>query len=376
MNDLLPITVCILVRDEEDVIDRCIGSLIGIAKEIVVVDTGSVDKTIQRLRRYPVKVYNFEWTNNFSDARNFAILHAKQPYIFMVDADEFLEQDCLPSFREFLSNKHEIPATVNIRSIIDEQTSVSSNITRIFPNHIDYRYFGAIHEQLCFQGKTLEATLHSGVSLSHDGYQKTKIQSKFKIDRNINLLKEQLSLEPDSIYLRYQIGQTLYVDQKYDEAIHYFDDALKLLSRQHEVPKFISTLFLSYGYCLFYRERFESLDMLLQDAIDFFPTYTDLYFLYGLSLIQRKKADFLIHIKEAFEYCLHLGEIKDGSYESVEGVGSYRALYNLGVYYEAVHRQAEAEICYSKSAEYGYKPAVDGLKRIKAFLLSDEDMEP
>lgn len=364
MNDLLPVTACVLVRDEEEVIDRCIASLIDVVEEIVVVDTGSVDQTIQRVQRYPVRLHHFQWTNDFSQARNFAIQHAKQPFIFMIDADEVLEKESVLIFREFIVKKPVVPATVNIRSIVNEQTSVNSNITRIFPNNSDYRYRGAVHEQLCFQGVTLESTVFSGVKLVHDGYQKSKIKNKKKIDRNISLLQDQLRLEPESIYLRFQLGQTLYVYQKYDEAIGYFDEAIRLLSKERSIPKYISTLFLSYGYCLFYNKDFNALDMLLKDAVDFFPDYTDLYFLYGLSLIERKEASLLVNIKEAFEYCLHLGEITDGSYESVEGVGSYRALYNLGVYFEAANQKSEAGMYYAKSAELGYGPAVERLKRI------------
>ncbi|MGG4107877.1 glycosyltransferase family 2 protein [Paenibacillus sp. FSL W8-0187] len=365
MNDLLPISACILVRDEEKVIDRCIVSLINVVREIIVVDTGSTDDTVNLVQKYPVKLLSFQWANNFSDARNFAIQHAKQPFVFMIDADEVLGEESICSLREFIKKKPTVPATVTISSIINEQKSVSSNITRIFPNNACYRYRGAIHEQLCFQGRALETTRYSNVKLLHDGYQKAKIQNKSKIERNIMLLQEQLKIEPDSVYFRFQIGQTLFVDQKYKEAVLYFDDALRMLSKEHSIPKYISTLFLSYGYCLFYNAEFDSLDLLLQDAIDFFPNYTDLYFLYGLSLIQRKEVSDLVQIKEVFEYCMQLGEITDGSYESVEGVGSYRALYNLGVYYEVTNQQAEAKKCYSKSAEAGFVPAVEGLERVK-----------
>lgn len=354
----LPISACIIIKNEESHIVNCINSLKSIVTEIVVIDTGSTDHTISVVLQEDIKLHHYQWRDNFSEARNYSISIATQPYILVIDADETLDQTTvrfLAEYTEQLSNK---PAAVNIRSIIDAHRIVNSRITRLFPNSPDYRYEGIVHEQLTYKDKPLEVIQSTGVILHHDGYRETEIQKKQKVERNLLLLRKQLELDPNSIYVKFQIGQTYYVNGKYEEAIQCFDRTLQMASEQGSLPSYMSTVFLSYGYCLMNLREFDFLDNLIQDAIEFYPDFTDLYFLYGVSLIERKDVQKFIAIQEAFDYCLHLGEVTNHSYESVEGVGSYRALYNLGVYYEVTNNLNEAIEHYSRSAEYKFGPAI------------------
>ena len=87
------ISVCMIVKNEEKVLARCLDSLEGLWDELIVVDTGSSDNTKEIAGKYTDKVYDFSWTGNFSDARNFSFSKAKCEYIYSADADEVLDDE-------------------------------------------------------------------------------------------------------------------------------------------------------------------------------------------------------------------------------------------------------------------------------------------
>ena len=88
------ISLCMIVRNEEEVIERCLKSICDLVDEIIIVDTGSTDKTKQIVSKYTDKIYDFEWVNDFAKARNYSFSKATKDYILWLDADDvILEED-------------------------------------------------------------------------------------------------------------------------------------------------------------------------------------------------------------------------------------------------------------------------------------------
>ena len=83
---MVTISVCMIVKNEENVLSRCLDSLSGLWDELIIVDTGSTDETKEIAKKYTDKVYDFTWTGNFSDARNYSFSKAKGDYIYCADA--------------------------------------------------------------------------------------------------------------------------------------------------------------------------------------------------------------------------------------------------------------------------------------------------
>lgn len=90
---MITISLCMIVKNEEKVLARCLDSLSGLMDEIIIVDTGSTDSTKEIASRYTDKIYDFEWIDDFAAARNFAFSKATQEYIYSADADEFLSAE-------------------------------------------------------------------------------------------------------------------------------------------------------------------------------------------------------------------------------------------------------------------------------------------
>ncbi len=99
MWKMVTISLCMIVKNEEKILERCLDSVADLVDEIVIADTGSTDATREIARRYTEKVYDFPWTDDFSAARNFVFSRATQEYIYSADADEVLSPENRERFR-------------------------------------------------------------------------------------------------------------------------------------------------------------------------------------------------------------------------------------------------------------------------------------
>ncbi|MBP5309888.1 MAG: glycosyltransferase family 2 protein, partial [Lachnospiraceae bacterium] len=97
---MITVSVCMIVKNEEHCLERCLKSLVPVADEIIVVDTGSDDGTKDIAKKYTDKIYDFAWTGSFSDARNYSFSLAGCDYIYCADADEELDEENIKKFKE------------------------------------------------------------------------------------------------------------------------------------------------------------------------------------------------------------------------------------------------------------------------------------
>lgn len=97
---MVTFSVCMIVKNEESVLERCLNSIADLMDEIIIVDTGSADKTKQIARKFTDKVFDFTWVGDFSKARNFAFEKASCDYIYSADADEILDEENREKLRQ------------------------------------------------------------------------------------------------------------------------------------------------------------------------------------------------------------------------------------------------------------------------------------
>lgn len=101
----MKISVCLIVKNEENVIERCLESVTPFADEIIVADTGSDDKTKDIAKNFTDKIYDFEWTYDFSAARNYAFSKAEYDYLFWLDADDVISGEDVAKINELKNEK-------------------------------------------------------------------------------------------------------------------------------------------------------------------------------------------------------------------------------------------------------------------------------
>ena len=204
----MKISACYIVKNEENVIQRSIDSLMDAVDEIILVDTGSTDQTIEVAKKYPkVNIYSYTWQNDFAAARNVAIEKAAGDWIIFLDADEFFPPETVKNIRAVIE-KAQSPAVLLVR--MKNIESVNGELLtefwapRIFRRLPSLRYQGKIHEQLCNpDGSAPEVQLipADALCLLHTGY--SAAQSKAKAQRNLAMLQEamQHTKHPEELYM-------------------------------------------------------------------------------------------------------------------------------------------------------------------------------
>ena len=216
------ISLCMIVRDEESVLRRCLSSAASIADEIIVLDTGSVDQTRKIALEYTQKVYPYDWTDDFSAARNFSFSKAEMEYCFWLDADDVLtpeNQDKFSRLKETLSPDVDV-VMMPYHTAFDSsgKPTFSYYRERLVRNCPAYRWKGKVHEAIVPCGKVI----YSDIAVEHH-----KIKPADP-DRNMKIYQNQLS-HGETLTPREQFyyGRELYYHGEYMEAIQVFTTFLK-----------------------------------------------------------------------------------------------------------------------------------------------------
>ncbi len=236
------LTVCVIARNEEKFIERCLASAKDVAFEIVVVDTGSTDRTVAIAQEQGAKVSHFTWTDDFSAARNAALEHATGDWILFLDADEELA----PGARETLLKEMAAPNVMAYRlPLVDvgREDEGRSYVPRLFRNAPGLFYVGRIHEQVftsvLVRSQEWGLTIELGqTGLLHYGYTVEMVQSRDKISRNLRLLRQAVEELPNEPNLLMNLGLELTRSGEVAQGIDYYLKARDLMSEQNpkEVP--------------------------------------------------------------------------------------------------------------------------------------------
>jgi glycosyltransferase involved in cell wall biosynthesis len=197
------ITQCLIAKNEEANIEHCLSHLKTVVDEQIVIDTGSTDRTVELAEIMGAKVFHFDWINDFSAARNFALDKAKGDWIIFLDCDEYFSEDSVPLIRKCIKKfgrQKEIEGLttnfINIKSNGEIISAVKNVSARIFKRKSYLRYKNKIHEVLVNVNKTDDNIVRADISdllkIYHTGYDKTIVNEKNKNERNFQLLEREL----------------------------------------------------------------------------------------------------------------------------------------------------------------------------------------
>lgn len=354
-----------IVRDEAENLPDCLASIQGQVDEIVIVDTGSRDGSIQIARRHGARVESMTWSGDFSVARNRSLSMARGSHMFIIDADELAPPNLRERIESFLSAHPRAFGRVQIRSPYrnaSHSLHSSAWVSRLFPNMPEIEFFGAVHEQLRCQGSDLPR-LNTDITLEHSGYNLSEQQTGQKYQRNKTLLEYAVQADPGNAYLWFQLGKTLQTVGRWPEAATAYERSWMIVQPDgaHKF-NFTSDLLLGYLHALKHLQKADLFFPLMDVALDLYPDVPDLPFLLAGALMAFGIPDF-DRIRRCYERCLSIGE-QGHRLDTVEGTGSYLALYNLGVFYEALGDLPHARSAFAKAAQYAYQPAKLALKRV------------
>jgi tetratricopeptide (TPR) repeat protein len=203
------ISACLIVRDEEARLADCLASIRNWVDEIIVVDTGSADRTLEIARQFDVRVFELPWRDDFSAARNYSIDQATGDWIFIIDADErFDESDLALVLDPIRADRFAVLAMDVFNEYGDSDTRRTySNSIRFFKRNLGLRYEGIVHNALNLPPDL--PVLRTSARLRHLGYGLSKAEMKRKYARTHSLLRRQLDKNPDDVFALFNYAELL-----------------------------------------------------------------------------------------------------------------------------------------------------------------------
>ena len=229
-----------IVKNEEENLLRCLNSVANIVDEIIIVDTGSTDRTVEIAGKYGAKVYHHTWENSFSKARNYSLKYATCDWILILDADEELSKEDAPRLKEIVKDNNYTAISFVIKNKFEDSAQESyANMIRLFKNFNGIYYEGIVHNTIKYSGKCLESPL----SIIHHGYNLSEDKMEEKFLRTSTLLKEQIKTDPHNPIPHMYLGISYLEAKMYDEAIEESKMALELAEKRGCLTEY---LFVSY----------------------------------------------------------------------------------------------------------------------------------
>ena len=334
------IAAVVIAKNEARCIERCLKSVAPYVDKMVVLDTGSTDRTVEIARAAGAQVYTSDWRDDFSYARNRSLELADAAWNLVLDADEWMEAGG-ESLRDMAARGTAQLGVVTLHNAfaLDGRTHYDqSQVTRFLPRGT--RYTGRIHEQ-----PSLDAPrVLMPVILGHDGYMPA--QMKTKTSRNLDLLEMERKLKPQDGYIHYQIGKEKELARDFAAACDYYQQAF-----QYSPPQtgYTHALVVGWLYCLGksgdYAQALERAGAWMES----WQSSPDFFFVLGNVLLDKAVEDpegnplhWLEMAKSAWERCLEIGEQPQLA-NAVLGRGSYLAAFNLALAWEQLGDPVRAQ---------------------------------
>ena len=218
----ITISLCMIVRNEENTIARCLDSVKGIPDEIVIVDTGSTDRTKEIVKEFTGSIFDFTWIDDFAAARNFAFSKATMDYNLWLDADDVFTDSDREQFLKLKRNLDPLVDVVNMPYLLafDQFGAVTFSLrrNRLVKRSMNFRWIGAVHEYLEVNGQVL----NSDICVTHKGTEGDDSDRNLKIYEKRKAKGE--SFSPRDLYY---YANELSEHQLYDQAIESYQEFLK-----------------------------------------------------------------------------------------------------------------------------------------------------
>jgi tetratricopeptide (TPR) repeat protein len=352
------LSLCMIVKDEEEMLPRTLEAVAPAVDEIIVVDTGSTDRTVEIAESFGAKILHHEWTGDFAAARNVSIEAATGDWIVWLDADEVLVPEDAPKLRELAGQTWREAFYLiekNFTGDVEDGTAVTHNALRVFRNRPEYRFDGRLHEQFAHNlpGYLGERVAHTQVRVEHYGYLGVVRDKKDKARRNLELLEKQSEEGVDTAYHKFNLGSEYLALAEWDKAADLLTRAWKEMEddpRRHNYP-YMPSLASRTVIALREAGRHDEAHDQADAGLEVFPGFTDLVFHQGT--IARERGD-----REAartlYERCLRMGDAPS-KYTATVGCGSYLALMALAGIAEPAERKQLLARCLDEHP-YFYGP--------------------
>lgn len=355
----MKLSACMIVKNEEEILKKTLPSLVTHIDELIIVDTGSEDNSVNVAKSFGAKVAHFPWCDDFSAARNVSIEHATGDWILWIDADEIVKAEDILRLKTFLEESSENTFLVPINECEVDTLNPYSFYFRlkVFRNNKGYHFERAFNEQVCDQeGRVVSGQLLKNMPIYHWGCHLKEQKMSEKIGRNLNILKQQLATHPEDPYYHYFAANNYKKCQNYEAAIEEYNKAIDNFSECEDKTEAI----MQKGWCYFHLRKGKLAGEAAKEVIRRDKNNADAYNLIGICLVAMGKNQDAINVFE------HVKNMQPGD-DSGVNLKQYKYLphYYLGILYEKTGQIEKAlkefETAYSFEQS---KEVVDKIKEL------------
>ncbi|MHB8841653.1 MAG: tetratricopeptide repeat protein [Candidatus Aquicultor sp.] len=349
------LSLVVIVKDDEDTIGRCLSSAKDVVDEIIVVDIGSTDRSIDIAKGFGAKIFFHERSGDLAQTRDVAASHAKCDWVMYLNADEELVSEDTLVVRELLEDSEREGFFFNQLNFVSENDSIIDLTFRLWRNRPEYRQSststGPVLDML--HGSNLSAGF-ARIRVNRYAYRGTA-QDREEIGQDtLTILLKELARKPENTVARFNLGNVYIQRKDYEKALETYKKAFANLSSLDVVHA--SKLVRNLAICLKEIGRYREALKVLTDAKEAYQDYTDLFYIEGL--IQVETGEYAAAIA-SFGMALEAGP-SGRIYVSHPGVGGHVAAHQLAKAYLAIGDEKQAVSEYRRALEYNprYSPAL------------------
>jgi glycosyltransferase involved in cell wall biosynthesis len=334
------VSLCLIVKNEEKNLGPCLNSVRGLVSEIVLVDTGSLDRTKEIAAEFGARVFEFPWIDDFAAARNETLRHARGEWILWMDADDRIDVPNQAKLRELIQqlDGRSLGYVMKCRCLPDHDTGTTTIVdhVRLFRRHPQIRWKYRIHEQILPSIRSLGGDVAwSDVIIDHVGYQDAAVRSR-KLQRDLRLLELENRDVPDDPFTLFNLGS---VYQELDRTPQALEAFRRSLSRSHSSDSIVRKLYALIAQCERQLGTPSKALEACQEGRGHYPSDPEILFQEGLA----RAAIGDVAGAEAC-YLAAMAPEAGRHFASIDvGIRSYKARHNLAVLYRDHGRNDEAE---------------------------------
>lgn len=285
------ISLCMIVKDEEKFLENCLRSVENCVNEVIIVDTGSKDRTVDIAKSFGAKVYHHPWENDFSKHRNQSLSYARGDWIFWMDADEVLETGAEKIIKKNVKTEDIDSLSVTMICYFENRTRESwNNSVKLFRNHAGIHFEGSVHNQVVGCRKTRFCP----VKIYHYGYDLDPLNIRRKFERTSTLLKRAIEKEPDNFLYHHNLAVSYSSVRLFQKAIEEGLRAIALYKKINDQDPNILWTYFVVAASYFNLQMIQEAKTYAEDALKINPDHIDSYFV--LASIYAEQND-----REAFE---------------------------------------------------------------------------
>jgi tetratricopeptide (TPR) repeat protein len=329
-----------IVKNEEVNLPDCLRSVSDLVDEVVVVDTGSTDRTRAVAAELGARVFEFAWVDSFAAARNESLRHATGQWVLWLDADDRLDDENRQRLRTLFAGlgDENVAYVMKVRSLVNraDQSARLLDQVRLFRNHPYIRWRYRVHEQILPAiGEGGGATRWTDVVIHHTGYQDPAFRRR-KLQRNLRLLELEVAEQPDDAFTLFNLGRSYLDLGRLDEAIPILERSLE---RSGPTLSIVRKLFALLTQCHWQQGRRPEALAVCARGLARYPDDAEL--LFQQALLRQQEKD----LAGAEVSLLRLLQTQPGEYFDMvdAGLRGYKARHHLAAVYQEQERLTEAE---------------------------------